>query len=171
MLWNWKAILWMIRGSVALSFRQLKSILLIPSLPPRLSHCFLLLSLSLSVCLFFYSKSPFFCTLYKTYSCVFSLPVNLSVFMWHTLTLSDTKTHSELLICMSSFHVCSLNTAVCVISRSDCSSWQAVMALMCLICCYASKADEQDAEAAADTTSHIKDFPRKLFELWNVWHF
>lgn len=62
--------------------------------------------------------------------------------------------------------------AVCVFSRRDCSSWQATMALMCLIRRYASKADEQDAKAAAaDTTSHIKDFPRKLFELWNVWRF
>lgn len=62
--------------------------------------------------------------------------------------------------------------AVCVISRRDCSSWQAVMALMCLICCCASKADEQDAKgAAADTYNHIKDFPRKFFEPWNVWRF
>lgn len=87
MLWNWKAILWMIRGSVALSFRQLKSILLIPPSTPRLSHCFLLYpSLSLP---FFYStcihiKSLFFCTLRKSYSILFSIPAKLSVLMWHT---------------------------------------------------------------------------------------
>lgn len=36
---------------------------------------------------------------------------------------------------------------------------------------YASEADEQDAKTAADATSHIKDFPLKLFELWRVWRF
>ena len=77
----------------------------------------------------------------------------------HAQARSVHKSYSELLIRMSSFHVWSLNTAVCVISRRDCSSWQAVTVLMCLICRYASKADERDAAAAADTTSRIKDFP------------
>lgn len=138
----------MIRGSVALSFRQLKSILLIPSLPPSTppppSHCSLLQpSSSLPIFYCSFKRSPSFSASCVNPSLLNTLPpppcTNARPLSHNnTSRTSDTRV---VVSCLPFENGCLFQDVIVVAT-----------ALTCLICCCSSQAEESEAKTEADTT-------------------